>query len=509
MKRELITTPLKRIRPVFVNVGENIKRYDQMRSLFTPDAARLFAEPLVSGAARDHITWYSDFGGPFRTFSSLSNEEQERALPLLNEQVNHLFRDLIRFVRKGAGQYDRTQYVALRRGVESALQVPAYDDILLFATPAGLRFVLINWGFTLDLDNAERDLIRRLVPFGVTPVGLIATYQPSGAIATDEPLSVRWESQKTIVTTDAEGRALLPQVPYLSELTVSQTDASGHEANRQTVLIDERDPASPYPVILQRLSFPMLFRVVNQQGVSVPNHPVRLEYRGLSILATSDSDGKLVRTDTQYGDTILSYNQKDPKAPLVQTHTFRRDQAEYLIPVVIPDPLAPVKKGFKYTGLLLLLLFLIGGGLLYWFYLRNPLRPEVMRGNRGAFNVNMHWLTDDDLDLHVTDAGSNEIWFKRRQAQHKGALGFLDIDENASPSSATFDAQENVYWNKVIPGKYRIEVVLYDKRGVEFISRDIPFVITVTQGDDQTEYSGTIRDQGQRVLVKEVEVKTD
>lgn len=368
MKRELTTTPLKRIRPVFVNVGENVKRYDQMRGLFTPDAARIFAEPLVSGAARDHIAWYSDVNGPYRTLASLSADEQARVLPLLNEQVNYLFRDLIRFVRKGGGQYDRTQYAALRRSVESALQVPSNDDILLFETPSGPRFVLINWGFTLDLDNAERDLIRRLVPFGVTPIGLAATYRPSGEVAANEPLTIRWENHKTTATTDPEGRALLPQVPYLSELTVSQTDAEGNEANRQTVLIDERDPAHPYPVVLQRLAYLMTFRVVNQRGGSVPNHPVRLDYRGLSVLATSDSQGKVVRTDPYYGDGVLCFDQKDAKAPLVQTHTFQREQAEYPIPVVIPDPLAPVKTGFKYFGCLGLLLLLLLGGLIAYYY---------------------------------------------------------------------------------------------------------------------------------------------
>lgn len=368
MKRELTTTPLKRIRPVFVNVGENVKRYDQMRGLFTPDAARIFAEPLVSGPARDQITWYSDYTGPFRTLASLSTEEQTQTLPLLNEQVNYLFRDLIRFVRKGGGQYDRIQYAALRRSVESALQVPSNDDILLFETPSGTRFLLINWGFTLDLDNAERDLIRRLVPFGVTPVGLAAIYHPSGEVAANEPLTIRWENHKTAVTTDAEGRVLLPQVPYLSELTVSQTDAEGNEANRQTVLIDERDPAQPYSVVLQRLAYPMTFKVINQRGSSVSNHPVRLDYRGLSVLATSDTNGKVFRTDMYYGDSVLCFDQKDPKVPLVQTHTFRREQAEYPIPVVIPDPLAPVKTGFKYIGCLGLLLLLLLGGLITYYY---------------------------------------------------------------------------------------------------------------------------------------------
>lgn len=162
MKRELLTTPLKRLRPVYSSVGENIKRYEQVRGLFTTEHGRLFAEPLVSGPARDQLTWFGDYPSQYRTLASLSATERAQILPVFNEQINHLFRDIIKYVKRNPGQYDRAQYLTLRRTVESFLEVPSEEHILLFDTPIGPYFVLTNWGFTLDEDNAPHDLIRGL-----------------------------------------------------------------------------------------------------------------------------------------------------------------------------------------------------------------------------------------------------------------------------------------------------------------------------------------------------------
>lgn len=448
MKRELLTTPLNRLRPVFANVGEGIKQYDQLRQLFTPDAARLFAEPLLAGVKRDQVAWYSDMPGRCRTLASLPPDEQAAALPLLNEQVNHLFRDLIRFVRNGernGGPYDRVRYLALRRIVESALQVPSHEDILLFEAPGGQRFVLVNWGFTLDLDKAPRDLIRQLTPFGVTPIRLAATYQPTGEVAADEPLQVRWEQHKAAVLTDAEGRATLPEVPFLSELVVSQRDAEGQEANRQVVLIDERDPAMPYPVVLRRLPFPMRFRVVDQRERSVPSYPVRLTRQSHTAELTTDTDGRCVLTDARYGESVECYDRKDAKTPLVATHLFRREQPEYLIKVFVPDPLAPVKTGFRYMGWLLLLLLLLVAGLIAYYYFAKKEQVLMSEATLDDAPKQVHKpekakCNDSRDGMDYTSAyGLNEITTEYDLSQEGGTFQFDYYTDNAPDKLEVFD----------------------------------------------------------------------
>ncbi|WP_138995113.1 hypothetical protein [Larkinella sp. C7] len=375
MKRELLTTPLKRIRPVFFNVGENVKRYEQVRGLFVNGHDRLFAEPLVTGAGRDEITWYGAYSGDFRTLASYSPEEQQQLLPILNEQVNSLFRDIIRYIKKGPGQYDRASYRNLRQSVESFLEVPSTEHILVFNTPDGPRFTLTNWGFMFETEKPERNIIRKLVPFGVTPVVIRATYRPTNLPAANEPLAVEFETHKRTLTTDEQGLLTIAEVPYLSEITVYQQDAGGQPVNRQTVFVDERNPAEPYPVLLERLPFSMFFRVVDQHGRAVPKHHIRLDYQGMQLPAQADEQGRLLLNNTYYGESVQCYDLVDKKEPLVKTYVHERGQADYVIPVFIPDPLKPVKRGLGCLGLLLGLLVLLVAGLIAYYYFAYDEKP--------------------------------------------------------------------------------------------------------------------------------------
>ncbi|ADB42434.1 hypothetical protein [Spirosoma linguale] len=373
MKRSILTTPLTKLRPVFVNVGENIKRYEQVRGLFLDNQQRIFAEPMIGGVKRDQISWYSDVAGGHSPLSSFTPDERQRLIPHLDEQISHLFRDIIRYARKNTGEYDRTQYLHLRKSVESLLEVPSDEFILVFGSIDNPQFVLTNWGFTYDDDKAPRGIIREIpgVKFGTTALTLEGKYTGSNLPSAHEPLFISVENRQLSIVTDGYGTAQLSHIPYLSELTVWQTDANGEITNRQPVYIDERDPAQPYLIWLTRLPFSITFQVINQRGTPVPNHKVQLNYQGLSVLATSDATGHLVRQDVFYGEAVQCYDAQAPNTPLVKTHTFTRNQTDYPIPVVLPDPMAPVKKGLGCMGLLLLLLlFLIAGGIAYYFFVK-------------------------------------------------------------------------------------------------------------------------------------------
>jgi hypothetical protein len=373
MKRELTTTFLSQIRPVFFNVGENIKRYEQVRGLFEHGHDALFAEPLVTGTPRDQITWYGGYPGAFQPLNELSGDERQRALTALQAQVSQLYRDLIRYVRRGPGQYDRAQYRTLRQSLDSFLEIPNLSNVLVFSTPEGPRVTLTNWGFSEDQPNADREVLRRLVSFGVSPVLLQAQYRGASTVAANEELRVEYEGRQQTLLTDASGQLRLEDVPLLSELTVYQVDAQGQRANVNPVLVDERDPAEPYPVWLQRLSYPMHFRVVDRRtGRDVPNRSVRLDYQNRQAALQASASAHLTLTDAPYGETVTCYDAGDLKTPLVQTHTHQRGQAEYLIPVQLPDPLKPVKKGISLLAFLLLLLALLLLGLVgYYFFFRD------------------------------------------------------------------------------------------------------------------------------------------
>jgi len=127
-----------------------------------------------------------------------------------------------------------------------------------------------------------------------------------------------------------------------------------------------------------------------------------------------------------------------------------------------------------------------------------------LQGKRGAFNINLRWETIDDLDLIVTDPADNIIYYQNREADCFGCKGVLDIDANAKDDNLTDQPQENIYWEQVHPGAYRIEVLCYKRRTSADV--DIPFTILTIHGNDRFALTSTIRQEGERTLVNIVEI---
>lgn len=81
----------------------------------------------------------------------------------------------------------------------------------------------------------------------------------------------------------------------------------------------------------------------------------------------------------------------------------------------------------------------------------------------GFMRCSLHWFNYDDLDLHVTEPGGNEIYFGDKRGRSGGTL---DVDMNAG-SGTSRDAVENIVWSnpsELLNGKYTVRVHNYCKR---------------------------------------------
>lgn len=97
-------------------------------------------------------------------------------------------------------------------------------------------------------------------------------------------------------------------------------------------------------------------------------------------------------------------------------------------------------------------------------------------GGRGGLKITLKWATTDDLDLHVFDPSSQEIYYSQKTQTCQGVIGRLDVDANAG-SPYTVSPVENIYWEGTAPiGKYKVMVVLYSKRSS---LSAIPFTVTI------------------------------
>lgn len=112
----------------------------------------------------------------------------------------------------------------------------------------------------------------------------------------------------------------------------------------------------------------------------------------------------------------------------------------------------------------------------------------------GDVQVLLEWDNSDDLDLHVTDPAREEISYAHKRSASGGEL---DIDANVS--SIMVHPKENVYWpyGGAPFGRYKVEVVLYKKRGFE----STPYRVTVKYGEREERYSGMLREAGQKDVV--------
>lgn len=82
----------------------------------------------------------------------------------------------------------------------------------------------------------------------------------------------------------------------------------------------------------------------------------------------------------------------------------------------------------------------------------------------GELRVSLSWHNFDDLDLHVFEPNSNQIYFRNKNNYR--TLGNLDVDMNAG-SGTTRNAVENIVWptqDKMEEGRYKVFVNNFTQR---------------------------------------------
>lgn len=128
-----------------------------------------------------------------------------------------------------------------------------------------------------------------------------------------------------------------------------------------------------------------------------------------------------------------------------------------------------------------------------------PSPPQAdLKGQRGQLSITLIWHCKADLDIYVTDPCGNQLGPNNKQLTCNGSTGTIDIDANQNatnePETATTNPQENVFWNKANPGKYRIQINCCPlNRKMNLSSPGIPFTVVIVDRGKRTEQQGLIR----------------
>lgn len=87
----------------------------------------------------------------------------------------------------------------------------------------------------------------------------------------------------------------------------------------------------------------------------------------------------------------------------------------------------------------------------------DAVRQAEQVGNNGELKVTLLWNFEGDIDLHVMQPNSKEIWYKNKVDNSTG--GALDVDNRSGGRGSA----ENIYWQNPPQGQYKVALKYYGK----------------------------------------------
>ena len=114
---------------------------------------------------------------------------------------------------------------------------------------------------------------------------------------------------------------------------------------------------------------------------------------------------------------------------------------------------------------------------------------EAIQVGTGEVQVSVSWDGDSDVDLHVVDPNSEEIYWDQLTSSSGGQL---DLDSNAD-CELDHKRNENITWSKAPAGEYIVRLDYYKNCDIEKTN----YVVTVrVNGQPTKTFSGTFTGSG-------------
>lgn len=131
-------------RQVASNAGSLVKKYDQIKNIFTEDSI-FFAIPVFI----DHdIEWSTKLKGSIVQYTQCNDDEKYKIKVILKKQLDKLYNTPI--IKEDEDYFEY---------LEKIIEIPNYDNIYLIEN----HVVITNWGYIEDRYNAPREIIKKLI----------------------------------------------------------------------------------------------------------------------------------------------------------------------------------------------------------------------------------------------------------------------------------------------------------------------------------------------------------
>ncbi|MBQ3656499.1 MAG: hypothetical protein II956_06600 [Bacteroidales bacterium] len=293
MSQPIITTDISAIRPVFSEgTAENIKRYTQLKKMFHHGREySVLAEPMLDGPQK--ITWHTEFEGTPQPFSSLSEDEKNKAKGVLKYQVNKLYKAVFKQLYRNSMDDVADMFAIL----DSCIEIPDYDNIYRVQNTDGKsKYVLIKWGFISDDYSAQSELVKKLIPTAVDTVKIKVIKNQKAAQG--ESVVVVYNGKPSTLTTDSKGFVFLEDIPLGSNFSVKTPDG-------ETITEYLCDGSDEYHFLIGTQSLDMNFVITDSNGLALSDTEVSFTYDGKTYFETTDSNGKISLKDIPEGTEVV------------------------------------------------------------------------------------------------------------------------------------------------------------------------------------------------------------
>lgn len=314
MNKLLVSKPIQKIKALFGNIEEYKARYSQLQTLFEEkNTYNFFAEPIYIPEKME-ISWFVETDGRYVPFHKLNEEQQLMARGYLSQGIDSLFNLL--------DKSSLSNKESIKSTLEVYLEIPSEEDIYVYFRGEEIEdVVLIQWGCISEAYDADRGLIKKLIPADWYPMKFKAIYN-DGQIAANEPIVFEYQDQIVEHISDANGYIDLGEHKVYSIVKVYPKAYTEKKYLQKFVCSGKPKYLIKVPKIPT-----MKFKVVGENKQAFPNAKIIFGFNGKEIEQVSGQDGSIRIGGLEQG-TIVKAWQISEENQQINLHEFTFDNEE-------------------------------------------------------------------------------------------------------------------------------------------------------------------------------------
>lgn len=314
MKKLLVSKPIHKIKALFGNIEEYKSRYAQLQNFFgEANTYDLFAEPIYIPEKME-ISWFVERDGRYIPYNKLNEEQQLMAKAYLKQGMDSIFSML-----EKSSLSDKE---SIKETLEIYSEIPSEEDIYVFIDGEEIEdVVLIQWGCISEAYDADRGLIKKMIPADWYPMKFKAIYE-DGTIAANVPIVFIMQDEVVEKTSDANGFIDFGEQKFY---TIVKTHP---QADIEKKYMQKHICSGKPEYIVKVPKIPMMrFKVVNESKQAFPNAKIIFGVNGREVEQTANQEGRISIGGLEKGTVVKAW-QLNEQNEQVHLHEFTFDSEE-------------------------------------------------------------------------------------------------------------------------------------------------------------------------------------